>query len=293
MTPHAVRESVSANVRKGETKVSRSASRAARWGRRVGVLLGCGVVTTLLISATTAFWAEEDSSWRNLEFQTDDEPQRQIVNWRGQAFSLEMVPGTAPSECWLATPVRSDDPAEARSYWYNGTPAPIQGSWPIHIDERDAFMSWSSKWYVLPGLLYEVRSGWPVAAMRSRRVTNWDDEKFTNVTQCDGLEIPASGLGERLRFTLEGNSLNSPYRPVPLVPVWPGFAVCSVFWAGVVGVVWYVPGMVRGAMRQRKGLCGRCGYEVRGLASCPECGHAHGDGKQIGLGAQRPVEVTT
>lgn len=253
--------------------------------------MGCGAVMTVVVSAAMALWSREDSGWKNWEDQTSDETLREIVNWRGHGFSAEKNSWTSSIQTRLATPVYSDDPAEVLSYWYKARPHSIEGSWPINVSVRENGdqLSWAQAstlpWFVMQEVLFEVRSGWPVAAMRSRRVTDWDDAKFTYVTQCDGLEIPASGLGERMRFTLEGNSLNSPYRPVPLVPVWPGFAVCSVFWAGVVGVVWYVPGMVRGAMRRRRGLCARCGYELRGLDACPECGTSTSRDRNVRNGA--------
>lgn len=255
-----------------ERAKERASERGGALGVRRGfVLLGCGVVVAVGVSAAMALWVPDDRVLWDLDIREGESP-LEIVHWRGQKYSVEKVAWTASTQSLIAAPVHSDDPTEAWTFWYNGKPDPIPGSWPIHVDERDAIMNWSVMWMVWPGQMHEVRSGWPVAAMRSRRVTNWDDAKFTYVTQCDGLEIPASSLGERMRFTLEGNSLNSPYRPVPLVPVWPGFAVCSVFWAGVVGVVWYVPGAVRRAGRRRRGQCPTCAYELRGLHSCPECG---------------------
>lgn len=237
-------------------------------------LLVCGAVATVLVSAATALWVPEDPSFTGKDDNTNlfDDRERTFPTWHWQLYSMDAVSWVVSTSSRTAVPVATRDISEDWAYRLGDSTPLIHGSWPIHIEERDVFMNWSSAWTVRSGPMFEVRSGWPVAAMRSRRVTNWDDEKFTYATQCDGLEIPASSLGERMRFTLEGNSLNSPYRPVPLVPVWPGFAVCSVFWAGVIGAVWNVPGMVRGAVRRRRGLCAKCAYELRGLSACPECG---------------------
>lgn len=260
----------------------------ARWVRRGFVLLGCGVVVTVGVSSAMALWVPEDAWWtghHENEFDLD-ERNREFTTRNEQLYAMEAASWLMPFRCRWALPVASEDEADGFSYLFKDNSKSIPGCWPINIDERSDFNSWDGWWNVWLGPVHEVRSGVPVAAMRSRRVTNWDDEKFTYVTQCDGLEIPASSLGERMRLTLEGNSLNSPYRPVPLVPVWPGFAVCSVFWAGVVGVVWYVPGMVRGAMRRRRGLCARCGYEVRGAERCPECGVPTGANKVAAVSRQ-------
>lgn len=242
------------------------------------MLLGCGAVATVFASAATALCVPHDARWAGWDDESFlDDQYRTLATWRGQLYSMRTASWFATVRSRVAVPVTSNDLSEDLAYRLDDPTSSIVGSWPINVSERtNLFDEWTPLWTwdVSPEFMFEVRSGWPVAAMRSRRVTNWDDENFTHVTQCDGLEIPASSLGERMRFTLEGNSLNSPYRPVPLVPVWPGFAVCNVFWAGAIGAAWYVPGMVRGAMRRRRGLCGRCGYELRGLAACPECGTA-------------------
>jgi hypothetical protein len=58
----------------------------------------------------------------------------------------------------------------------------------------------------------------------------------------------------------------------PYLPLWPGFLVDTVFWGGAAFVVWSVPGLVRRGVRRRRGRCVRCGYELKGLTVCPECG---------------------
>ncbi|MFO0857531.1 MAG: hypothetical protein U0640_09280 [Phycisphaerales bacterium] len=256
-------------------RTSERGGRGARWVRRGFVLLGCGVVVAVGVSWAAALWTSNVQFWKRLDVSINDPVPTEVVTWRNEMFCVEKTSWLASTEGRIGTPTRNGDLAIDWSYFVD-PPISIEGSWPLEVDTRSGDSEWGfredSMWRVPREVICEVRSGWPVAAMRSRRVTDWDDAKFTYVTQCDGLEIPASSLGERMRLTLEGNSLNSPYRPVPLVPVWPGFAVCSVFWAGVVGVVWFVPGMVRGAMRRRRGLCASCAYQVSGLAACPECG---------------------
>jgi hypothetical protein len=64
---------------------------------------------------------------------------------------------------------------------------------------------------------------------------------------------------------------------LPTVPLWPGFLVDTAFWGGAAFVVWSVrggAGFVRRGVRRRRGRCVRCGYELKGLAVCPECGGA-------------------
>ena len=66
---------------------------------------------------------------------------------------------------------------------------------------------------------------------------------------------------------------------LPLRPIWPGFAVNTVFYAAVLWFLWMTPFAVRrwwGGRRIRRGLCPKCGYDLRGSPphadACPECG---------------------
>lgn len=61
---------------------------------------------------------------------------------------------------------------------------------------------------------------------------------------------------------------------VPVSPLWAGLAVNTlVFAAPVLMGVWGW-GWVRRRRRRRFGLCLGCGYPVKGLERCPECGAA-------------------
>ena len=63
-------------------------------------------------------------------------------------------------------------------------------------------------------------------------------------------------------------------RALPLRPIWPGFAINTIFYAVIVWVLWSSPFAARRVSRRRRGLCIKCGYDLRGdySAGCPECG---------------------
>ncbi len=61
---------------------------------------------------------------------------------------------------------------------------------------------------------------------------------------------------------------------IPVLPVLPGFVVNVLAYAGVWSLALCAPGAARRWQRVRRGRCGACGYDVKGIAGgvCPECG---------------------
>ena len=62
---------------------------------------------------------------------------------------------------------------------------------------------------------------------------------------------------------------------LPYWPIWPGFAINTIFYAAVLWVLFAVPGRVRRWRRIKRGQCASCGYSLRGTPhneKCPECG---------------------
>lgn len=84
---------------------------------------------------------------------------------------------------------------------------------------------------------------------------------------------PPAEASLRTGLPVSTSITRSPERThLPLMPVWPGFVVNSLFYAAVAGAILFAPGAVRRARRRRRGRCLACGYDVRGLDTCPECG---------------------
>ncbi len=61
-------------------------------------------------------------------------------------------------------------------------------------------------------------------------------------------------------------------RALPLRPIWPGFAINTVFYAGVLWLLIPGPFAMRRFIRRRRGLCPACGYPAGESAVCSECG---------------------
>ena len=77
---------------------------------------------------------------------------------------------------------------------------------------------------------------------------------------------------------------------LPCTVIWPGFAINTIFYAAMLGVVFFVPGMVKRRVRRRRGLCPACAYPVGTSPVCTECGASlplpsGGEGEGRGEGA--------
>ena len=64
-------------------------------------------------------------------------------------------------------------------------------------------------------------------------------------------------------------------RSIPFRPVWPGFAINTVFYASILWLLTLGPVTARRMIRRKRGRCIQCGYDLRGHSegdACPECG---------------------
>ena len=109
-------------------------------------------------------------------------------------------------------------------------------------------------------------SGWP-----ARSGVNEEWSPLAGVERCPllsaGIEIPfRQVLGSNLKCA-----------SAPLAPIWPGFAINTIFYAAIVWMLFTLPGYIkriRGTRRIKRGLCARCAYPVGppGSDTCTECG---------------------
>ncbi len=92
---------------------------------------------------------------------------------------------------------------------------------------------------------------------------------------------------------LGGQPIRTPSRPpgvfafvedarvLPLRPIWPGFAINTVFYAAILWLVFAAPFALRRRLRVKRGLCPKCAYDLRGRTPasgvCPECGQPEAD----------------
>ncbi len=60
---------------------------------------------------------------------------------------------------------------------------------------------------------------------------------------------------------------------LPLRPIWPGFALNTLFYAAIPWLLIPGPFALRRFLRVRRGLCPKCAYPMGGSAVCSECGN--------------------
>ena len=102
-----------------------------------------------------------------------------------------------------------------------------------------------------------IRCGYPM------RCLSW--EQWEGVPQYAGF---AKTAGD------DGFSVGD--RAIPRMPIWPGFAINTIFYAAILWLSVAGLGALRRRRRIKRGLCSRCGYPVSASegAVCSECGTA-------------------
>ena len=110
-------------------------------------------------------------------------------------------------------------------------------------------------------------AGWPALAL----VSEYD--KFEGALE----RRIISGLETSFVINKPGQfSLPDPV-VLPLRPIWPGFAINTIFYAAMLWLLFFAPGAVRRTIRRRRGLCPACAYPSWGGGTspvCTECGAA-------------------
>jgi hypothetical protein len=144
---------------------------------------------------------------------------------------------------------------------------------PLYLTEAfglDDEMDWHTVVNDKTTTVRTMRAGWPIRAMS---LTDRYVQQVVGLPGAGmrGAETESHDYGLRLPLMQGTHSLGN-RGTVPLRPLWPGFLVDTAFWGGAAFIVWSVPGFVRRRARRRRGRCVRCGYELKGLAVCPECG---------------------
>ncbi len=130
-----------------------------------------------------------------------------------------------------------------------------------------------------------VKSGWPSLGLKSDLFWERRPGGKWQITQVDGNAGWKLASGIKFPFALgvvDSTPQGRERCQIQLIPLWPGFVIDVMFYAGTWLTMLYVVGAVRRWRRVRRGQCGGCGYDVRGIAGgvCPECGGGVEDRKR-------------
>ena len=178
---------------------------------------------------------------------------------------------------WYVYTSSSSGFGKATSRWLNGI-FTFKG-----VSDRDPAESvlpdWAGFAYpngTYPPNIYVIRivdaRGWPFLAFWSGR-------------EVDGSSPAGATVGNSISITngyLLPGERNMPYshysdaRILPFAPIWTGVAINTISYAVLLWMLWLSPSVVRHHIRRTRGLCVKCGYDLRGTSGggggCPECG---------------------
>ena len=148
-------------------------------------------------------------------------------------------------------------------------------SWPelLHLQPADPFAR-------------QVRSGWPMRSLLGGHLPErlfWRLNEAWHDPPADSR--PSGGFRKRLA-TVDAIDIGMRKarlgehtgRDLPLVVIWPGFIINTLFYALILWLLVCGPFALRRLIRLKRGRCPKCGYDLRGqppevgATGCPECG---------------------
>ena len=148
-----------------------------------------------------------------------------------------------------------------RRYWPGSGPIYRSGKREVGVGIERSLVTYSNADVILT-YLFRTSTGWPCLALTGE-VGGYD-----------------KGSGIVLKNKWFGGPVNRGGFPMtalgaavlPLLPVWPGFTVNTLFYAAILWLLTCGPFALRRFIRRRRGLCPACAYPVGESDVCTECG---------------------
>jgi hypothetical protein len=176
----------------------------------------------------------------------------------GLAWGLNLMPysGARPSYSHLPD---EDDLEWWRTRAPPGFPAQPAGVYETYLFGRQRVLMYEREADANSNTLGDnvgrFRYGWPSSSMESAL---WVNRKTRSVVEQHRSYVPPG-------WPLAG-------RWVSVEPLWPGFAINTLFYAVIVWMLFAAPFALRRRRRIKRGLCPACAYPVGDSAVCTECG---------------------
>lgn len=115
--------------------------------------------------------------------------------------------------------------------------------------------------------IIDESAGWPMRALRGQTWDGYDPKSHKEVSATPGMIV------WRNPFVYLTKTRSVPIL-LPYSPIWKGFAVDTLLFAGMLFAFRTVYLIVVRAMRSKRNQCPQCGYplHMKGRDGCPECG---------------------
>lgn len=221
--------------------------------------------------------------------------------WRARSTTTLTIGWTVTHDELLARPIVLVDSAQPPWATYRVVPSGLtwvpsswsglchrahRNSWGWRARHEEVITSDDPNDAIYAGREYltQFEAGWPMSAVsHAAYACSFQDRTWNRLTAHTppvsirgGLQVAA--IGEPWRMPSGGaTGIVDPLDrfALPLLPLWPGFLINSIFYAFFLFALVRVPRVARRALRRRRGRCASCGYDRSGLdpdAACPECG---------------------
>jgi hypothetical protein len=216
---------------------------------KLGVFLLLGVVVNVAVAWGCAYWVDVAKSTADPSLSESDSPRWNFFLYAG--FGSIRIGARAHDEYFVS--LGGDRYFVPRRH--------LIPSWSrIRLRPNQDQMS-EGKFFI------EDARGWPFLAMYSTLF-----EKFGDRVIHYGLLLLADSP--------RGTYVTTMVRGLPTTPIWPGFAINTIFYAAMLWLLWVAPGKIRRFIRVHRGVCPECGYIIApGTAAasgpggpCSECG---------------------
>jgi hypothetical protein len=137
---------------------------------------------------------------------------------------------------------------------------------------RTTYHSWIDRFTSWFGCMIQITAGWPTGCLQGELFRTVRDRE----SQVEIRDVVCVG-DDRVTPSNQAvfhKGIVPSIGAVPCRPLWPGFAINTMFYAAIVWMLFAVPGAVRRQVRIKRGKCASCGYSLREIVSekCPECG---------------------
>jgi hypothetical protein len=146
----------------------------------------------------------------------------------------------------------------------------FSGTIRIIRDLNDEVPVWAEQWlrrcqglYGERGSVTAIMSGWPIPALSG--------SAFRYAQDFQGVWSEHRGVWAIAFFSKNSFGVQR-QQVLPARPLWPGFAINTLFYAGILWLLFAAPFALRRRRRIKRGLCPGCAYPVGESDVCTECG---------------------